>query len=399
MKDLFPEYTPKTDEEYQKIWDDALICFDTSFLTDLYRLSESSRNEFLDLMEKLKDRIWLPYHVALEYNRNRYGVILDQIYSLKNTISDVKESKEALLESLNKTYKRYALRDSLKKVIDSSFDKILKEIQNIQPPYDKLKKEDIIFERLCKLFDKKITKSFTVEELEEIYKEGEERYKKKTPPGYMDNKKEGNEIYGDLVVWKHILKKAKDEKKPIILATGDEKKDWIWYVRKEKRGARHELTREMINDTGQDFLLYTTDFFYKYGRKMIGEKVTDKVVEEIKSIQEKPIRQTIFRKYIDDELKEDKESLQKGELFNTYNYYTPHEVILKISQLKDEINNIENSNTIFTTNLDKFLNNSRIQDKKNQIKNLQNRWYELMKKPLENKGSKEDNLDDIYPEE
>ena len=53
--------------------------------------------------------------------------------------------------------------------------------------------------------------------------EGNDRYEKKIPPGYKDAiKKSGildNNAYGDLIVWKEILRFSKKEKKNIIYVT------------------------------------------------------------------------------------------------------------------------------------------------------------------------------------
>ena len=50
-----------------------------------------------------------------------------------------------------------------------------------------------------------------------IHKEGEERYAKKIPPGLEDTKKaaEGGDKFGDLVIWKEIIEKAKADKRPV----------------------------------------------------------------------------------------------------------------------------------------------------------------------------------------
>lgn len=293
MKKLFPEYNKKTDKEYKKIWKDALIYLDTSFLLDLYRISEDSRKEFFELLDKLKDQLWLPYQVAKEYNRNRYGVILGQISSLDRTIAKVNNSKAELINSLIE-YKEYALRTPIRDAIDKSFDGIIKEIEKIKAPYLELKKSDVIFDKLCKLFSGKISDEYEKEWLEGIAKDGEIRYKKGIPPGYMDKGKESEKqalydeyrIYGDLIVWNDILGKAKASQKPAIFVTGDVKEDWMWKISGEKRGARPELIVEMRERAEQDLLLYATDRFYSYGREMIGKQVNETTVNEIQKAQE-----------------------------------------------------------------------------------------------------------------
>ncbi|MBD3638343.1 MAG: DUF4935 domain-containing protein [Crocinitomicaceae bacterium] len=72
MKATYSEFQKKSSEELKAIWENALICFDTNVLLNLYRYSKDTRDEILELMEKLKDKIYLPHQVGLEFNKNRF---------------------------------------------------------------------------------------------------------------------------------------------------------------------------------------------------------------------------------------------------------------------------------------------------------------------------------------
>ncbi|WP_204277464.1 PIN-like domain-containing protein, partial [Escherichia coli] len=63
-----------------------------------------------------------------------------------------------------------------------------------------------------------------------LKKEGEDRYAKKIPPGYKDAKKDAGEFdkYGDLIIWKDMIGKAKADKRPILFISDDAKEDWWW---------------------------------------------------------------------------------------------------------------------------------------------------------------------------
>ena len=45
--------------------------FDASALLDLYRMTRTTREEFLSILDRLKDRVWLPHQTGLEYYDNR----------------------------------------------------------------------------------------------------------------------------------------------------------------------------------------------------------------------------------------------------------------------------------------------------------------------------------------
>lgn len=54
---------------------DTIFVFDTNVLLNLYSYTEQTREDFFSLLDIVKDRVWIPYHVGLEYQRNRLSVI------------------------------------------------------------------------------------------------------------------------------------------------------------------------------------------------------------------------------------------------------------------------------------------------------------------------------------
>lgn len=68
MKNIFPGYSRKSEEDIKKMWEKSTLIFDANVLLNLYRYSDSTRDTILDLIEKFSDRIWLPHQSALEYN-------------------------------------------------------------------------------------------------------------------------------------------------------------------------------------------------------------------------------------------------------------------------------------------------------------------------------------------
>ena len=97
---------------------------------------------------------------------------------------------------------------------------------------------------------RKSANHFLFKKLFEIIKEGEVRYRNMLPPGYMDDnevykKKKGFQKYGDLIIWKEILRYSSVQKKPIILICNDKKEDWFNADKKsELESPRHELLKE-----------------------------------------------------------------------------------------------------------------------------------------------------------
>lgn len=119
--------------------------------------------------------------------------------------------------------------------------------------------------------------------MEDICKEGKVRYEKKIPPGYKDNtnKSNGNE-YGDLIVWKEIIKYAKTNKQPIVFVTDDQKEDW-WTIEKGfSIRPREELIKEFLDETGIRILIYNADRFLRAAkRRKLVESIDPKSLDEV----------------------------------------------------------------------------------------------------------------------
>lgn len=61
-----------TQERQFKLFDDALIVFDTSALLDLYYYSEKTQDFiFNTVFEYFKERLWIPERVKFEYIKNK----------------------------------------------------------------------------------------------------------------------------------------------------------------------------------------------------------------------------------------------------------------------------------------------------------------------------------------
>ena len=78
MKDTFFEYNRLHEEEIKNLWDRAIFIFDTNVLLNLYRYSDDTSKKFLETIVKLETRVWIPYQVGLEFNKNRLKVISEQ---------------------------------------------------------------------------------------------------------------------------------------------------------------------------------------------------------------------------------------------------------------------------------------------------------------------------------
>lgn len=56
----------------------GIVAPDTNVMLAAYRFERQARDGLFSAFEKLGDRLWVPYQAALEFHRNRLGVIAAQ---------------------------------------------------------------------------------------------------------------------------------------------------------------------------------------------------------------------------------------------------------------------------------------------------------------------------------
>lgn len=306
MKTKFLGFYHPDSSFFDALFKDAIIVLDTNILLDLYRVSPNTSKELINIIKKLGDRIWIPYHVASEYHKDLFTVIDSQIIKYKDATSAIEAIRKTFLEKRSHPF----LTDELHSKATSVFDELLKFFDTQMNELENVIMNDSVKDELCKLLDSKIGESFNSDELGKIYQEGEERFKNDIPPGFMDKKKPGNEKYGDLVIWKEIIRKSKKESKPVLFVTDDTKKDWFIYFRGKTYGPNPLLMKEFKGVTGQDIYIYTLESFLAHSEKL-KIKVTSNALDEIKARKETEITESatgqvsLFEDYQNDSLSND----------------------------------------------------------------------------------------------
>ena len=90
--------------------------------------------------------------------------------------------------------------------------------------------------------------------------------------------------YGDLLVWKQILDKAKTEEVDIIFITDDSKGDW-WNITSGRTiGPRYELINEFSFETQKKLVMYNTQRFMKYASSFLESELSDTTKKELKEL-------------------------------------------------------------------------------------------------------------------
>lgn len=296
MKNLFSWRLKPSEQEITNLWKSATFVFDANFLLDLYRVSQSTSKDFFNILEHLEKRIWLPYQVASEFFNHREEIIDSETKSFQKALKAIEKWKkeqlsfEQLRGSLSETGRivssevefLFNQQDAYKAVleeVEKCFKGKIEELAKTHSAFNL--EEDYILEKILTLFDCKVGAPYDEATLQKLYKEGEERYKQKKPPGFMDTKrKEDERKYGDFILWKQILDFAKSTSSSIVFITRDKKEDW-WIQKEGKIVSPHfELRREFKEQVNQPFWMYPTDRFIKMAREFLEIEISAESIKE-----------------------------------------------------------------------------------------------------------------------
>ena len=282
MKDMFPEYYRPSDEDFEKLWEEATFVFDANVLLDIYRYSPQTSSELIEIMQSLQDRLWLPYQFALEYHKHLDEISSFPPASYDDAIKHFDKLNSQILHELNNLKNRTRIEtEQWIMSIEKSFENIKSEIIEQKSEHEQYLGNDIPTQ-LHEIFTCKIGNSYSQDELAKIYREGKERYKQNIPPGYKDENKGEPDCYNDLVGWKQIIDFAKQENKSIIFVTRDTKEDWFREVNGNK-SPRPELIMEMREEANVSFYIYKTFQFMRFAKNYLNTKISNEALTEIET--------------------------------------------------------------------------------------------------------------------
>lgn len=273
MREKYIGWYVKTPDNIAKLWDNAIFVPDANVLLHSLRHPASVRDELLRLFGALGDAIWIPYQVGLEFHRNRLDVEFGALDAYDALIKD----QEAIFDKARDRLRQLRAHPT----IDVSKElsalnmfltdfKARMQLARTAHPSDAIAG---VVDKLTELLEHRVGEKWPPDKLTAIKKEGEDRYSKKIPPGYKDSKKDAGEFdkFGDLIIWKEMIAKAKNDKRPVIFISDDAKEDWWWIHKGRKLGPRPELIEEFHASSDQEFHIYEFGQFLRFA----GERFPD----------------------------------------------------------------------------------------------------------------------------
>lgn len=275
MKKHFPGYYNYTDRELKTIWGKGYFVFDTCVLLNIYYLS-SQKKVFLDILDKLKDRIQLPYHIAEEYHKNIFNKINEQYQHFNDIKNKVSQLKTCIQDG-----SRQGLWDS-----KEERDTMLEQISSIEIKINKVQNNNLYADlrsKIADLFTPALCDKLPSDLLENIKQEAIQQLSTNSVPGFKDKKKSNGNQYGDFIIWKSLQHIAINKKRPIIFVTEDIKTDWFASIN-NIHYARPDWINDFILTTQQSILIYTLAQFIDIYSARSKENLTE-LKSEIKEAQ------------------------------------------------------------------------------------------------------------------
>ncbi|WP_317854259.1 PIN domain-containing protein [Chakrabartyella piscis] len=276
MRKAINEYIELSVDEKENLWSNAVFVFDTNVFLNLYRYSQSTRKQLFAALNQLKERIWMPYQVAVELMKNRYEVI----WETKNSYAKLNQDAQAFVEKCRQTLRIEKNETDLLE-LNNYIEKWIERIQAQNLLVNSYSNDEILNE-ILELFDGKVGSPYEEDTLSKIENDGKIRYSKQIPPGYKDTKKTNeHDSYGDLFVWKDILQYATENKSDIIFVTHDQKEDWWNIIHGQTIGPRIELRNEFFRETGQNFHMYNMISFLSNFNSDTDITVNKEAIDEV----------------------------------------------------------------------------------------------------------------------
>ena len=262
------------------------------------------------MLDALRDSLWIPYQVGLEFHRNR----LDVQFGAQDAYDALIKDQEVIIDKARdrlRQLRAHPTIDVARELVAldmfiADFKARMETARKTHPTVE----IDAVIERLTALLEGRVGDKWKPEQFAAIKKEGDDRYAKKIPPGYKDAKKDGGDLdkFGDLIIWKEMMAKAKAEVRPIIFISDDVKEDWWWIHRGRKLGPRPELIEEFKAETSQNFHMYEFSQFLRFAAEQYPE-IKEKVIQ----VEESLLADEEARRRLDEQARGDAELLRKLE--------------------------------------------------------------------------------------
>ncbi|MFC7760180.1 PIN domain-containing protein [Catellatospora bangladeshensis] len=288
FNEQFRHFLVPSKDDIQQAFSSGLVVLDTNVLFSAYRYTSEASEQLLTVIEKMRDRVWIPHQVGLEFYRNRVNVVSDLRNGYSSLLAHVNQTSakvtKELQERVNELFKRVSLseeeRSLLTSSLNSAFDPLLEAIETLRKKHAQAGSldDDPILRRIETMLEGRIGAPFGAD-TEAHMAEAARRIENSVPPGFRDAEKV--EPYGDYFVWAQTLSRAKEiNARDLLFITGDEKEDWYRQVNRKNVSARPELSAEAREVAGCSLVMMNVGDFLKNARRYLDATVSEETIRQ-----------------------------------------------------------------------------------------------------------------------
>ena len=288
MRGAFPGHFRPTTEEFDRLWGQGIFVVDTNVLLHLYRYSRSTRDELLEVLRALEDKLFLPHQVGQEFLDRRLTTIRTQregFSRLRRRVTGVRGEMESELRKVLRLRDGEdlpeGLREALEEVPSGGYEALSERLEALEkdlPRASNSPDDDEVWATVERLVEGNVGPPYQDDEMRKAKEEAERRRNAKIPPGFKDERP------GDYVLWRQTIDEAKRSVRPVVLVTDDRKEDWWWIVQGETIGPHPELITEMRKEAGVTFYMYTPDRLMSEARERLDVQVSDESISEAEGL-------------------------------------------------------------------------------------------------------------------
>ena len=313
LLDPFSAYYRSDPEALADALREGVVIFDANALLDLYRFSPGSRDDLMRAIEAVRDRVFVPHRVALEFHKNHVRAVADRIeeYSAYgDRLSEIRgQAVGVLRQATMRAHGQGAASAEILDRLETLFEDLRLFVQSVGERYDldpdTLAKAppDPIVTRLAEVVGARVGREPSTESLETDEKEARRRIDERIPPGFGDRQK-GDNASGDYLWWAESVRYAHALKPSAVVIVSNDvtKGDWAHTERGFRIGPRVELVQEMSEASGAAlFLLTTSEFLAAMARTSLAE-ISEETLDEADLSPRRQVVQAIRDRVADSEV-------------------------------------------------------------------------------------------------
>ncbi|MFL6239308.1 MAG: PIN-like domain-containing protein [Actinomycetes bacterium] len=291
--DRFEGYRTPTPDDVNTVLTSGLVVLDTNVLLNLYRYNAESRQAMLDVLTALGDRLWIPHQVMKEFWRNRERALSDPRTDVAESISKLRNHRDAIVEVVSQWVNRAALNVDVaaghKAAVAETVEAVINELESlVDPKLDQARNtaNDTVLSLLEPVLEGHIGAAMAPDAYRAAIAEGQRRADAGEPPGFGDAKTKADRgpegAAGDFLVWEQLLLEASKRLLDVLLVTGDVNKgDWWRREGASARGPRNELVQELKHRAGTRLFMLRPEELLARARTALSVHVKDESVQDV----------------------------------------------------------------------------------------------------------------------